>query len=129
MPEITIDDIERFFKVTAIHGLGFAALLGGVVLAFYFIWWGGNAVVAFINDARAEWAPKIVNGHLGLLKTIEGNSNATTAAVNKLTESTSVSTDNHTKTHRALHYIARAQQEDCGDEAKSLLDDAIRELK
>jgi UDP-N-acetyl-D-mannosaminuronate dehydrogenase len=123
------DQIEWWLKTGLIYGLGFISLAIGVALASYFFFRIGNAIVGFINDLRSKWVPKVVTGHIAMLTTTQTNSNRTAEAVEKLTESHTVSSDNHVKTHRAVQCIAKAMQEDCCDEARKYLDDAIRELK
>jgi hypothetical protein len=73
--------------------------------------------------------PKVVSGHMTFLETTKLATLKTADAVDKLTESHGVSQDNHSKTHKAVQCIALALQEDCCDEARKHLDDAIKELK
>ncbi len=125
----TVEQLEWFFKTGSVYGLGTVLLTGGVALSLWFLYRIGNGIAGLVDDIRRKWLPDIAGGHLDFLQTTAKNSDTTAKAVVKLSESTTLSTDNHGKTHRALHFIARAQQEECCDEAKQLLNDAIRELK
>jgi hypothetical protein len=121
---------EWFLKTGAIYGLGFIVIAGGVALGLYFIYAIGRQAVALLSDLRTKWIPRVVDEHMGFVETVKTAAESTSSAVNKLTESHTVSFDNHTKTHRALECIVKAQQEgDVCEEARRHLDDAIRELK
>jgi len=126
----TPDQFEQFIKTTAIYGLGFVALAIGVAMVAYFAFRIGNAVVGLLRDTREKWLPQVVSGHMTFIETTKVATLRTSDAVEKLTESTTVSTNNHEKTHKALAAIARAQAEcEIPEPARKHLEDAIQELK
>lgn len=126
----TIEQAEWFLRTGSVYGLGFIAIAGILWLIFYGAFYGIRGVLNLVDDVRTKWLPKLVDGHLTFLEHTKVSNAAIEQAVTKLTDSYEASSGNHSKTHRALECMVKAQQagEMC-DEAKGYLDDAIRELK
>jgi hypothetical protein len=126
----TTDQIEWWLKTGSMYGLGFIAIAGFLALTFYGAFFGLRAVIRLVDSVRLIYLPQIVSGHLTFLEHTKVTTATTAQAVEKLTESYGASMDNHSKTHRALACIVKAQQEgDVCDEARKHLADAIRELQ
>lgn len=139
----TAEQLEWFFKVAVSHGLGFLLLAGlvGIILwaTIRFSW----VVIGLVDDCRKKYLPELFGNHMEFIQTVKASSEAsataseTTAhAVQRLTLTHSVSSENHAKTHanqakthKALACIAKAQQAATPEESNGHLEDAIRELK
>ena len=126
----TPEQFEQFIKTAAVQGLGFVFLAGVVGLLLYGGLWGIRSLIRLVDSVRSVWLPKLVSGHLTFLEHTQVATAATSSAVERLTESYAISSDNHGKTHRALECIVKAQQvgEVC-EEAREYLEKAIEELK
>lgn len=126
----TPENAEWFLRTGSIYGLGFIAIAGFLWLAFYGTFYILRETIHLVQDVRRKWLPDIVSGHQTFLEHTKVSNAATAQAVTKLTESYEASSDNHSKTHRAVKLIASAlQYGDVCDEARKDLDEAIKELQ